>query len=146
MRPPLTPGPPLQIEDEPCAHGPPSGRDYLRAATAILVVGAVGVAFQLTAALITHRVWGLATVIIGVLSGVAVHYRAGRRRSWQLGLMAAVGTLISGGLSYAFAWLPIITPSPGDPVDWYYVAMLGLGVFIAFLLAGPRTEVPDLHE
>lgn len=143
MRTPLDPGPPLTAEPEYCPDDLPTGLECARGAFIATMAALLGGGLQLTASLLTHRVWGLTTVLVGLGIGVAVYFAAGRHRSRKLGLIASGATLLSAAMGYGLTWLPLVDPAISRTADWYYLIMLGLGLFIAYQMAGPRPGAAD---
>lgn len=140
---PLDPGPPLTAGDEPCLDAPPTGGEYARAAVIAALASLVGAGGWFLTALVTHRLWGVVSVVIGVVVGMAVHQAAGRHRALALGAIAAAATLAASGVGYALLWLPIVPPAVNRQFTWYQLAVIAIGALISFLLAGPRTGPGD---
>ena len=140
---PLDPGPPLVAGEESCPQDPPTRGEFTRAITIAGIATLCGAAAQFLASLATQRVWGFVTVLFGVVIGLLVNWAAGRHRSVSLGIVAAVATLGAALFGYSLLWLPFVTPPVNRSLTWFHLIMLGVGLFIAYLLAGPRTEQRD---
>ncbi len=134
----LDPGPPLTAGEEYCATESPSGTEYAKASLVALLLAATGAGVCFGVALATHRLWGVMVVVVGVMIGLAVHHAAGRHRSGALGGIAAGATMIASLAGYSLLWLPFVSPTVDRSLSWVHLVMIGLGLFIAFLMAGPR--------
>lgn len=137
------PGPPLLAEEEFCPYAAPTRGEILRAILVGALMVLTGSVAQLAAALITQRVWGLVTVGVGIITGFAVHEAAGRHRSVLVGAVAAGSTLGASLIGYGFYWIPLLPRTVDRTVTLYHLIMLGLGLFIAYLLSGPRIGSDD---
>lgn len=141
------PGPPLKPEDEFCACQPPSGAEYAKAAGAALLTVLIGGAGWFGVVLATHRLWGFTTVLVGLAAGWAVNKAAGSHRSLSLGLIGGVATVLATVCGYVLLYLPSLAERPVDrQFSWYDLIMVGLGVFMAYRLAGPKPKAKDSLE
>jgi len=142
---PLDPGPPLTPDPEFCSCEPPSGTEYAKASGMTVLAVLLGGLGWFLVVLVTQRLWGFTTVIVGVAAGWAINQAAGRHRSVTLGAMSAGATLFAAATGYALLWLPFVGGMGIDrQLSWYDLIMSGLGCFVAYRLAGPKAKANDL--
>lgn len=140
----LNPGPPLTAEEEFCEHAPPTGGETFKAMGTALLITLGGALGWFLVVLATRRLWGFSTVLIGVAAGWTMHQAAGRHRSRTLGILAAVTTVLAPIIGYGMLWLPFVSPDLADRhFSWYDLAMLALGAFVAYRLAGPKAKTGE---
>lgn len=133
------PGPPLVAEEEFCACQPPSAAEYLKASVTAVAVLLAGAGLWLGTVLLFQRISGMASVLIALGAGWAVHRAAGRHRSLLMGILAAAGGVLAPLLGFAMLWMPLFRDwKLPRQLDWYQLAMIGLGALVAFGVAGPR--------
>lgn len=133
------PGPPLTAEEEFCACQPPTTGEYVRAFGAAFLLLIAGAGLWLGLVLLFQRISAASAVPIAAGVGWAIHRAAGRHRSLALGILAAVSAILATLAGFALLWLPAFARLPlARQLDWYHLAMLGLGALFAFSLAGPR--------
>lgn len=133
------PGPPLVAEDEFCACQPPSTAEYLKASAAAVAVLLVGAGLWLGVVLLFQRISGMSSVLIALGAGWVVHRAAGRHRSVVMGILAAASGVLAPLLGFVMLWMPFFSNwKLPRQLDWYQLAMIGLGALVAFGVAGPR--------
>lgn len=138
------PGPPLKPEDEFCACQPPSGTEYVKASGAGLLVTLAGGAAWFGVVLVTGRLWGFTTILVGLAAGWLINRAAGSHRSLGLGIISGAATVLATLCGYGLLWLPTLADRPVDrQFSWYDLLMVGLGAFMAYRLAGPTPKSND---
>lgn len=141
----LDPGPPLTAGDEFFACAAPTTAEYVKASLVAFLLAAFGAGTSLLVTIATHRVIGVVLVAVGVVIGLAVHRAAGRHRSSAMGAIAAGATMLAASMGYGLLWLPFVSPELSRSLSLVNLATIGLGLFIAFLLAGPRPTATKKH-
>lgn len=138
---PLDPGPPLQAPEEYCEADPPNLGDYLKATGITLLVTAGMAVGWFAFAMATRKVWSVVDVVAGLAVGLAVNSAASRHRSSWLGAMAGTGAVLATAIGYSLLWLPFVDPAAVDrQFSWYHLFAVALAAFIAYRLAGPKTQ------
>lgn len=142
---PLNPGPPLDPGEEYCEADAPSGVEKARAVGAALLVTLAAAGSILLIGLVTGRTWAFAALVVGVAQGWAVNNAANRHRSRFLGIVAAGATFFSHAAGYLLLWLPLeALQKVSRSLSWYDLVMIGISVFVAYRLSGPRPEPKPL--
>jgi hypothetical protein len=134
----FNPGPPLKPEDEFCACEPPSAAEYVKAAGITMLTVLLGGPAWAAAVVVTHRLWAITTVMVGLAAGWTVNKVAGGHRSLTLGIMSAAATALAWGIGNLLLFIPAFSGARNRSLSWYDLLMLGLGAFMAYRLAGPK--------